>query len=183
MNEPVFLISEFSLRYLLIFQNQILVLDFNSRLSEEILSDALLRHFWDQNIRLSKIKICFANGKQKWIRYCWAPQEKKLFARHLMNTCHVYAMKCKKMHELKVLANDWWNLKVETNCPMLLNGVYDVHPRRSSVMSKKWMKTLGILTNMSDIQAVGYASGVELNFDVTDVVFCSIWNCYDSQKE
>ena len=26
------------------------------------------------------------------------------------------------------------------------------------------MKTLGILTNMSDIQAVGYASGVELNF-------------------
>ena len=26
------------------------------------------------------------------------------------------------------------------------------------------MKTLGILTNMSDIQAVGYASGAGLNF-------------------
>ena len=30
-NEPVFLVSEFSLRYLMIFEDQILVLDFSSR--------------------------------------------------------------------------------------------------------------------------------------------------------
>ena len=79
------------------------------------------------------------------------------------------------------MIGETWKLKQIAPCCWMVCMM--VHPRRGSVMSKKWMKTLGILTNMSDIQAVGYASGVELNFDVTDVVFCSIWHCYDSQKE
>ena len=37
-NEPVFLVSEFSLRYLLIFEDQILVLNFSSRYQKKLKS-------------------------------------------------------------------------------------------------------------------------------------------------
>ena len=45
-DEPVFLVSEFSLRYLLIFEDQILVLDFSTRYQKKILrcaSETIMR--------------------------------------------------------------------------------------------------------------------------------------------